>query len=741
MIPRRLKLVNSIGLYDGVGKREIEIDFTQFNPGVVGIFGRTGSGKSTIMENMTPFRRLITRPGKLHDHFMEEGLREFEFEMEGHTYLSRILIDANKKKTIAQLYKDGTTKDHLLNDKKEEYDAHIAEIIGDYDLFINGVFAPQTENYIITMKDTPMKSLFMMLFNLEKYLNSYLPLLKLRRDDVEKRLQGARSAYEILEKDVNDLLSVKDEITKTETTIPDLEEQSHLSQEALYKHQDTIVEKKQELTKTIMQNDSLNDKRKQVRDLQKELEGMADEVAREAREVETEIKSNNVEVDLAISDKEIMEREIKRAEKIINNKKLILEKVDRLKELKIVLEDVSSAEKELLITKDMHNNIVKDIMRLRRDIEILERVPCVGTEYHDTCELLINAIASKDTLNEKKKDINSTEIKMEHLEKDSDLAKSVCTEVDELNKDNWEQVKAELALAEKNIDGWGERLEKSEQRIITCAKIKTGLEEKLDGLEEKIDKKTSAKKEKKALLEQEISDLEKNKEIAGLEAEIKRLEYLTHKVQNESTIANNDLQIAKTRVEEYKKNDDLLIRKQDSLNIKIKEQNTFIKDLEEWNILEKFFKEAPVYELESLAQVTTEFANNLISLYDDSFSMKIVTTLPKSGNKGIKEVFKIMVFNNGKEVLAYNLSGGEKQIFDTVLRMSIVLTLDSTQSKRFMSSFWDESASSIDPENAIKYMEMHYRALEMSDKHFTFIISHHEKTQSMIDQRILIEDL
>lgn len=741
MIPKRLKIVNSIGLYEGMGKREVEIDFTQFNPGIVGIFGRTGSGKSTIMENMTPFRRLITRPGKIHDHFMEKGLREFEFEMEGHTYLSRILIDADKKETIAQLYKDGTTKDHLLNDKLEEYDAHIAEIIGNYDLFINGVFAPQTENYIITMKDTPMKNLFMMLFNLEKYSNSYFPLLKLRRDDVEKRLQGARSAYEILEKDIAETIEIKDEIAKIEITIPDLEKQSHLSQDVLYKHQNTIVEKKQELTKTIMQNDSLNDKRKQVKDLQKELEGMADEVAKEAREIETQVKSNGVESDLAISDKETMEREVKRAEKIIKNKKLILDKADRLKELKIGLDQVGSAEKELLLKQKMHDNIHDDIMRLQRDIEILERVPCVGTEYYDTCELLMNAINSKDTLSDKRKDGDTNLIEIERLTSDKSLAESIRVEVCDLEKDNWEQVKAELALAEKNIDGWKERLEKSEQRIITCAKIKTELEKKLNGLEEKIDKKTAVKKEKKASLEQEISELEKNEEIAGLEAEIKRLEFLTHKVQNELTTANNDLQIAKTRVEEYKKDDDLLMRKQDSLNIKIKEQNAFIKDLEEWNILEKFFKEAPVYELESLAQITTKFANNLISLYDDSFSMKIVTTLPKSGNKGIKEVFKIMMFNNGKEVLAYNLSGGEKQIFDTVLRMSIVLTLDSTQSKRFMSSFWDESASSIDPENAIKYMEMHYRALEMSNKHFTFVISHHEKTQSMIDQRILVEDL
>ncbi len=737
MIPRRLKLVNSIGLYEGVGKREIEIDFTQFNRGVVGIFGRTGSGKSTIMENMTPFRRLITRPGKLFEHFMEQGLREFEFEMEGDIYLSKILIDAEKKKTVEEFYRNGK----LLNDKKEEYDAHVAEIIGDYNLFINGVFAPQTESYIITMKDTPMKSLFMMLFNLEKYSNSYLPLLKLRRDDVEIRLQGARSAYEILKKDVDDLLGVKDEVAKIEDSIKYLEENAGLSKEALDIHHRKIVKTKQTLTKNVIENDNLNDKRKQVKDLQKELEEMTGDVAREAREVETEVESNSVESDLAISDKETMEREVKRAEKIINNKKLILDKANRLKEIKVGLESVSSAEKELLVTQKMHDNLVNDIVQIQRDCEILDRVPCKGLAIYAQCELLSNAIVSKDTLPEREKDKDASSVKIEHLESDKSLASSIRVEINDLEKDNWEQVKAELALAEKGIDGWKERLGKSEDRIITCAKIKIGLEEKLDGLEAKIEKKTAAKKEKKLVLEKEISGLEKNEEITGLEAEIKRLEYLTHKFENDLTLANNDVQAAKTRVEEYKKSSELLERKQDSMNTKVGEQNAFIKDLEEWNVLEKFFKEAPVYELESLAQITTEYANDLIALYDDSFSMKIVTVLPKSGNKGFKDVFKIMVFNNGKEVLAYNLSGGQKQIFDTVLRMSVVLTLDNTQNKKFMSSFWDESASSIDPEQAIKYMEMHYRALEVSNKHFTFVISHHEKTQSMIDQRILVEEL
>ena len=71
MIPKKLILHNAIGIRRGIGKDEIEIDFTQFSQGVVGIFGKTGSGKTTILENMTPYRKMATRAGSLYDHFYD----------------------------------------------------------------------------------------------------------------------------------------------------------------------------------------------------------------------------------------------------------------------------------------------------------------------------------------------------------------------------------------------------------------------------------------------------------------------------------------------------------------------------------------------------------------------------------------------------------------------------------------------------------------------------------------------
>ena len=58
MKPLRLYLKNSIGIKRGIGKDELDYDFTALTPGVIGVFGETGSGKTTFIEMMNPAMNL-----------------------------------------------------------------------------------------------------------------------------------------------------------------------------------------------------------------------------------------------------------------------------------------------------------------------------------------------------------------------------------------------------------------------------------------------------------------------------------------------------------------------------------------------------------------------------------------------------------------------------------------------------------------------------------------------------------
>ena len=81
----RLKLVNFIGIMHGLGIDTIEIDFTLGNNKIVMLRGGNGSGKSTIMSQLHPYkdsfddRKKLILDGK-------DGLKEIDIEHNGHKY-------------------------------------------------------------------------------------------------------------------------------------------------------------------------------------------------------------------------------------------------------------------------------------------------------------------------------------------------------------------------------------------------------------------------------------------------------------------------------------------------------------------------------------------------------------------------------------------------------------------------------------------------------------------------------
>lgn len=81
----RLKLVNFIGIKNGLGKDEIEIVFPNNNKIITMFVGKNGSGKSTIMSQLTPFkdsfddRKNLILPDK-------EGIKEIDIENDSHIY-------------------------------------------------------------------------------------------------------------------------------------------------------------------------------------------------------------------------------------------------------------------------------------------------------------------------------------------------------------------------------------------------------------------------------------------------------------------------------------------------------------------------------------------------------------------------------------------------------------------------------------------------------------------------------
>jgi exonuclease SbcC len=177
----KLKLRGALGIKKGLGVDEIEIDFTDFKAGLIALTGRNGSGKTTIMENLHPYRCMVSRSGSLQQHFfLKDSYRILTFQHDGNIFESRILIDALTGGSEAYLYFINPINDSCdaVNDGKlSTYDIEIEKLLGSQELFFNSVFSGQKSKGIAELKPAERRKLFYELLNLNVY-ESYLETAK-----------------------------------------------------------------------------------------------------------------------------------------------------------------------------------------------------------------------------------------------------------------------------------------------------------------------------------------------------------------------------------------------------------------------------------------------------------------------------------------------------------------------------------------------------------------------------------
>lgn len=134
-----VELRGAKGIKDGCGKDEIFVDFEKLENGLTVIMGENGRGKTTFLENCTPYPFMLTRGGALREHFYSErSYRETVWRDEnGKYYKLRISIKGTgvRAKTICEAW---TSTD------REDWRPAIGVdgTIATYTEWVNSVFGP-----------------------------------------------------------------------------------------------------------------------------------------------------------------------------------------------------------------------------------------------------------------------------------------------------------------------------------------------------------------------------------------------------------------------------------------------------------------------------------------------------------------------------------------------------------------------------------------------------------------------
>jgi len=272
------------GFRAGIGLEEVRIDFSKLPGGLIAIVGSNGMGKTTLLDNMHPYRIM---PYKLrenkewsansfnyYDQCYGEACKELIFEIGGIIYKALILINADKRKQEAYLYREveGLGTWTPLNDGKTgTYDAAIEKVAGSPSLFFSSVFRAQDARKLSSYPRSEILTIISELLNIDhikaqgdkarEVANILLGDVQKKRTQIETMMPTIdRKEETVVDYDAKslDLAAAENRVTALKKELSDLEASYHTTELAnaaqaeAKKRLDGLLDQRRELEAEIL---------------------------------------------------------------------------------------------------------------------------------------------------------------------------------------------------------------------------------------------------------------------------------------------------------------------------------------------------------------------------------------------------------------------------------------------------------------------------------------------------------
>lgn len=438
MKPIKLALKGFAGIASGMGKSEVTLDLDTLVPAqaqIVALSGHNGAGKTTIMDNLHPYRVMPSRatnptPGGF-SYYEEivggEGSKELVWEFMGVRYQSilRFRATAKTQKTEAYLFvinPDGSSqpwKDPRTgaesDGKASTYDKAIESILGKPEVFFQAQFSYQNRAPIGTMTAGDVKRLIADMIGTSKSAE-----LAAKASDVLKALKPRQS----MAQDALDRL--RDQMPQREQLQAELDKhQADLAcagDELKSLHQQVAqvtakiagAEGSAQQRKVIEQQHKAW--RQEVDEFAAESQSMMEKLACEKANELSTITEQEQSAQRSIAASEAMlqaaQREVGRLESVLASEKeinsakqLVLDIHRQLQEQQKIVDDaipqVMLLEKvqaqieeiagKLATTKSDGVHMAQALAQAKETAGLLTQVPCQGTDISGQCKLLSNA--------------------------------------------------------------------------------------------------------------------------------------------------------------------------------------------------------------------------------------------------------------------------------------------------------------------------------------------------------------
>ncbi len=743
---KKLVLRGAIGVWKGQGRDEIELDLSNYDPGLIALVGVNGAGKTTLIENMHPFPEMLTRQGKLQEHFrLRDSFRDLYFtdQRTGDQYRAFIQIDGQNASGKCEyfIYKNGQPYSAEINGRKEPYENAIDQLFGSMSLFVRSAFVsqkpPKNHPDLSDATKGEKKALFRELGGLD-YLQVHSKNSKARADDFETETNHDEGKIETL-------------VTLI-ASLPEKEEEKKVvaGNITIEKTNLEAVKEKGKALKT--EAEALGKKAEENRETQnrcKELRGLMGKLEAEEAEIDARLQ----EYDLALKNKEGAEKSIAEYErlkaeegKLNGEKNGILTERERLStEYQNKKDIVADQEKELFAKKIQVQKEIAKIDAKKREFvgkidqineflaKTIECPKCGHAFAHNEAELKANLETYQQIVYEADQDLVKRDKKSESVTAEivaivqpKELVLPPLEAVDDqlisINQDlaflDVESARVQLQKAQEAQV----RTEEGEKRLLQITTDQTSLKIDLTVAEMRVDTEIESQhREIVQKLEAARAEYEQlNNTVIHLEADLRNLE--------------TQITDLKERSEELKQ-----------LQATIKEKQGMIS---EWRYMERACGPDGIQalELDAMGPGIAEVANRLLqAAYGARFQIEFRTT--RIGGQGSKkkqlEDFQIWVFDSegGTEQLLETLSGGEAVWIKRAIYDAFGIIRDRNTGQKFLTVMQDEADGALDPDAKTAYFRMLEAAHQESGREHTIVITHSEVAQEMIAQKIEMAEL
>lgn len=728
-----LQLRGAIGIKDGIGLDEFNIDFTKYKTGILLLAGANGAGKSTILENCHPFPRLLTRTGSLKEHFcLHDSHRILVYKTSsGKKIKITMLIDGTKTSNLTRYYVETLDKpgDSWKSYKGVDgsYDSYVEWLestFGSVDMFLRTSFYANRQVKGIPDLAYATKSEKMELFtNLAgtDYLTTISDAAKEQAKKLDEEIKDVK-------KDLRDYDEIKSTAENNESII--------------LKNSELIDKEKKQLEEDIKKLSELEDKQREFLEavgsanfLRKEIVEKRNKLLELDKKIES-TKTNIAQLEKDLENKDFYQEQLNWWESSIKQETEIRNKKENLNDL---IQSYSFKKNELQIKENELNKQLsaqrEENIRIDGDIKVLKK--SLNT-INDICPVCGEKLSEhkKEQLETENKEINT---KIQSLESEKTL---VFNKIDD--------IKTSLNDNKKLFEDCNKELEKLSAKLQDC---NLGLTQINDyRLTVDIEKARHILTDVSALLKKDEEYLQTLfKEKTDLESVIldfeKQVENIPDDFSDEISklkrwITNSQTQISDLTAEKKQAEKELLNLKE-KINL-IKEVDDKIQklnsDFKDYTIIQKAFSNNGIQslELDSAAPEISMTANQILSsTYGDRFSISFETQRDTKDGRKIDD-FIINVFDakSGRNKKLELLSGGESVWIKNALYYAFSVVRSRRSGFCFKTRFLDESDGTLDSDARIKYLKMIESAHRACNANLTILVTHSPEIKEGVDQKI-----